>query len=193
MRSEIGMVVIAGLAAGYCCCATAAEQEFQITPRIGSGSIKLDQGTTTIDVANQAEVKETSFDVGVALGYVTPIGVILEVGAQAQSNFTLGGAADRLAFSEQFIAAGYQLEFGNGFRLTPTVGRTRWRLSTKEGLFANRGPELKESIEGYEDFWDLSLTKTVMDWMSMGARYRSTEYDFGRVNSTMFVVTFGFR
>ena len=187
------MVMIAGLAAGHCCCATAAEQEFQITPRIGFGSIKLDQGTTSIDVANRTEVKERSFDVGVTAGYVTPLGIVLEVGAQAQSNFTFGGTDDRLAFSEQFIAAGYQLEFGNGFRLTPTVGRTRWRLSTKEGVVANPGPELKERIDGYEDFWDVSLTKTVLDWMSMGARYRSTEYEFGRVSSTMFVVTFGFR
>ena len=166
-------VILAVLAAAHCCFANAVEQEFQITPRVGFGEIRLKPGTTSIDVANQDGTETNTLDIGVAVSYVTPIGVVLEVGAQGQSNFSLFGTLDELTFSEEYVAAGFQLEFGNGFRLTPKVGRTRWRLRSKEGILFNPGPEAQERIDGYEDFWDVSLTKTVLDWVSMGVRYRT--------------------
>jgi hypothetical protein len=190
MRAMTSIVAALGLAH---CCQARAEQEFQITPRLGFGEIRLDRGVLTIDnVAVGDDNEVDTVDAGVGLSYVTPFALMLEVGLQYQSNVSFG-AFDDLSFEERYAAAGIQIEFGNGFRLTPKVGRTRWRLRNEEGIFLNPGPEAVEVFKGYEDFWEVSLTKTLSESISMGARYKSADYSFGEVNSLMFVTTFGFR
>jgi hypothetical protein len=183
-------IVLTVLTAAHCSLANAVEQEFQITPRIGFGEIRLDPGILSIDLPRENDTT----DVGVGFGFVTPIGVMLEVGLQLQTNLLdRSEDPDELTLTEQYIAAGLQLELGNGFRLTPKIGRTRWRLRSEDSPLFDLGSGSKEAIEGYEDFWEVSFTKTLVGWLSMGLRYRSTEYEFGRVESTMFVTTFGFR
>ena len=179
---------VALLAALLCNSATASEAEFQITPRLGFGEITLDPG-----VLSTTQTDIDTADAGVSFGYLTPFGLVLEAGLQYQSNFSLFGAFDEIAFLERYVAAGFQVAFGNGFRLTPKVGRTRWRLRNEEGAFLNPGPEAREEIKGYEDFWEVSFSKTISDYVAMGVRYKAAEYDFGRVESVMFVTTFGFR
>jgi hypothetical protein len=183
------VIALALLAALLCSQARASEAEFQITPRLGFGEITLDPGVTSITTEKHIDTA----DAGVSFGYVTPFGLVLEGGLQFQSNFSFFGTFDELAFLERYVAAGYQLEFGNGFRLTPKVGRTRWRLRNEEGRFLNPGPEAREEIKGYEDFWEVNFSKTISEYVALGVRYKSAEYDFGRVESFMFVTTFGFR
>jgi hypothetical protein len=184
--------IVAALAVAYCCQAH-AEQEFQITPRLGFGEIRLDPGVLTVDNADVDDDDEVdTVDAGVGLSYVTPFALMLEVGLQYQTNVAFG-PFDDLSFEERYAAVGIQLEFGSGFRFTPKVGRTRWRLRNEEGIFLNPGPEEIEVFDGYEDFWEVSLTKTIAESISMGARYKSADYSFGEVSSLMFVTTFGFR
>ena len=183
------IIIGAVLAAGHCCLAKAAEQEFQITPRVGLGELRLKPGVITLDVPQEVDTG----DFGVGFAFVTPIGLMLEVGLQLQTNLLdPGGDAEaELTLLERYVAAGFQLELGSGFRLTPKVGRIRWRLRSEEDPLFNFGDE--ESIDGYEDFWEVSFTKNIADTVAMGLRYRSTDYDFGRAESAMFVTTFGFR
>jgi len=123
----------------------------------------------------------------------SPFGLVLELGLQYQTNVSFGRTFDEISFEERYIAAGIQIDLGQGFRLTPKVGRTRWQLRNEEGRFLNPGPEAIERLDGYEDFWEVSLTKTIARTVSMGARYKSADYSFGEVDSVMFVTTFGFR
>src|SRR5690348_11009630 len=53
MKTGIGIVVM--LTLGYCGTGHAVEQEFQITPRLGFGAIKLERGSTNISVADDFE------------------------------------------------------------------------------------------------------------------------------------------
>ena len=184
--------IVAVLAVAHCCQAR-AEQELQITPRLGFGVIKVDPGVLRFDNADLGDDNEAdSLDAGVGISYVTPFALMFEIGLQYQGNVSFG-TFDDLSFEERYAAVGFQIEFGNGFRLTPKVGRTRWRLRNEEGIFLNPGPEEVEVLKGYEDFWEVSFTKTISQYVSMGARYKSADYDFGEVDSVMFVTTFGFR
>lgn len=182
------------LAAAHCCQVYAGEPELQITPRLGFGTIELDPGVLTIDNSDVDEDNEVdTIDAGVGLAYLTRFGLVLEAGLQGQTNTLFGGIFDELTFSERYVAVGYQFELGNGFRLTPKVGRTHWRLRNEEGIFLNPGPEEVEEIDGYEDFYEVSFTKTISAFISMGVRYKWADYSFGEVDSVMFVTTFGIR
>jgi hypothetical protein len=186
--------VVAAWMVAYCCQAHASEQELQITPRLGFGKIKLDPGVLTLDNAEVGDDNEVeTLDAGVGFAYLTPLGLVLEAGLQIQTNFSFGGIFDDITFEERYVAAGFQFELGNGIRLTPKVGRMRWKLRNEAGIFLNPGPEEFEEIDGYEDFYEVSLTKTISESISMGVRYKTADYSFGEVDSVMFVTTFGIR
>jgi len=188
------ITILAALAAVHCCQVQASEQELQITPRLGFGNIELDPGVLTIDNAQVGDDNEIdTADFGVGLAYLTPFGLVLEAGLQYQTNISFGRIFDNISFEERYIAAGFQFELGNGFRLTPKVGRTKWELRNEEGMFLNPGPEQFEEIDGYEDFYEVSFSKTISESISMGVRYKSADYSFGEVDSIMFITTFGIR
>lgn len=192
MKTVTAMLAL--LAAAHCCQTHASEQELQITPRLGFGNIELDPGVLTVDNSDVDEDNEVdTIDAGVGLAYLTPFGLVLEAGLQGQTNTLFGGLFDELTFSERYVAVGFQFELGNGFRLTPKVGRTHWELRNEEGIFLNPGPEQVEEIDGYEDFYEVSFTKTISRSISMGVRYKWADYSFGEVDSVMFVTTFGIR
>jgi hypothetical protein len=188
------IAVLAALTAAHCCQVQASEQELQITPRLGFGKIEPDPAVLTLDgsVADDDGEADT-VDAGVGFAYLTPFGLVLEAGLQVQTNIPLGGLFDDLSFFERYAAVGFQLEFGNGFRLTPKVGRTRWELHSDEGFFLSQRTGRVEDIDGYEDFYEVSLTKTISESVSMGVRYKQANYSFGEVDSVMFVTTFGIR
>jgi hypothetical protein len=192
MKTVTAMLAL--LAAAHCCQVHANEPELQITPRLGFGSIELDPGVLTVDNSDvDADNEVDTIDAGVGVAYLTPFGLMLEAGVQAQTNTLFGGLFDEVTFSEQYLAVGFQFELGNGFRLTPKIGRTRWELRNEEGIFLNPGPEEVEEIDGYEDFYEVSFTKTISRSVSMGVRYKWADYSFGEVESVMFVTTFGIR
>lgn len=188
------ITILAALAAVHCSQVHASEQELQITPRLGFGDIELDPGVLTVDNSNIGDDNEIdTADLGVGLAYLTPFGLVLEAGLQYQTNVSFGGLFDSISFEERYVAAGFQFELGNGFRLTPKVGRTKWKLRNEEGIFLNSGPEQFEEIDGYEDFYEVSFSKTISDYVSMGVRYKSADYSFGEVDSIMFLTSFGIR
>jgi hypothetical protein len=62
----------------------AAEGQFQISPRIGRGGMHIDAPFT---LANEREEID-ALSLGGVLGYATPIGVLLEVGAEMQTDIS---------------------------------------------------------------------------------------------------------
>jgi hypothetical protein len=168
--------------------ANAAAPEFQITPRAGKGTLRVDE---SIDL-NDSLAGDDTFGLGAGFGYLTPPGVVLEIGADSFGSFDLFDTFDSLSLTQEFASIGYQAEFGNGWRLVPRVGRARWKLRAEEGLVFNPGPEETREFRGWDYYWELSLSRRISRVVALGLHYKQGNYNFGRTRTTAFLVTLGF-
>ncbi len=166
----------------------AAEGQFHISPRLGRGEMRIEEPFTISDRLEEVD----ALNMGVVLGYSTPIGVLLEVGAESQSNFDWWSASDEFTLSQQYVAIGYELDFAEGWTFTPKAGRARWKLHSEEGRLFRSGPEAKEDIRGYEYFWEAQVSRRLNDKVSLGGAYQESDVDFGRARSISFIATFTF-
>ena len=162
--------------------------KFHISPRVGRGEMRIDEAFT---VTNARE-KSDALSMGCVLGYSTPFGLLLEVGAESQQNFNWWNAEDEFSLSQQYLAIGYEIGFAEGWTFTPKAGRARWKLHSEEGRLSNPGPEEAADIRGYEYFWEAQISRQLTDKVSLGGAYQEGEYDFGRARSLSFVATFRF-
>jgi hypothetical protein len=165
-----------------------AESEFQITPRIGVGELRIDRFVGVRD----EEITTSTHGIGVSFGFLTPTGIVGEVGAETFGDFDLFDTFDSHELTQQFVSLGYQFELGDGWRIVPRAGRARWKLRSEEGLLFNPGPEETREVRGYEYFWELSVARRVSRTVTLGLNYKQGSYEFGRSQSAAFLVTLGF-
>lgn len=168
--------------------AQAMEDEWQITPRASSGDLDVKRQYTGV---NGARTDADLYGVGCGFGYLTPFGVIAEVGVDFGAEFDFFNTLDSYSINQQFVAVGYQFELGNGWRFVPKFGRTRWRLKSEEGIFLNPGPERSEAIEGYDYYWETSVSRRISRVVALGIDYKQADHRFGRARSASFMVTIG--
>ena len=164
------------------------DSAFYISPRVGKGEIQIHERANVSEV----EDKVDALYLGVTGGWISPIGVLLEIGQDRQSNFDWFTAEDKFTLDHTYAALGYEVRLSNVWRLVPKVGRSKWSLKSREGAFLHPGPEKVKKIRGYEDIWEIELCGKVSDAASLGAAYRNKDYDFGRANDIMFVAKFEF-
>jgi hypothetical protein len=167
---------------------SAEETEFQISPRVGRGELQLDRFENVDDDLAQQDTG----GLGVSFGVLTPIGVLLEAGTETYGNWDFFNADDEFELRQHYIAVGYQFELGDGWRIVPKVGRSKWKLTSDEGWLINDDDVESDIARGYENFWEIGFGKRVTDVMTLGAAVRSGDYDFGDAGSVSFVMTFGF-
>ena len=165
----------------------AAERaEFQLSPRVGRGVLKLDQFRNVDE--RLAEIDTGG--VGVSFAVLTPIGLLVEGGTESYGHFDFFNSDDdEFVLRQDYIALGYQFELGDGWHLVPKAGRSRWKLSSEDGFLLFHDDDVER---GYEYFWEIGFGKRVTDVMSLGASVRSGDYDFGDAGSVAFVMTFSF-
>ena len=167
----------------------AAERtEFQISPRVGRGVIKLDQFRNVDE--DLAELDTGGL--GVSFAVVTPIGLLLEGGTESYGNFGFFNADDEFRLRQDYVALGYQFELGEGWHIVPKVGRAKWKLTSEKGWLLHDDDVETDLQRGYENFWELGFGRRVNDVMSLGASVRSGDYEFGDAGSVSFVMTFSF-
>lgn len=168
--------------------AAAATPEFQITPRLGMGSLRVD----AFAGINEDLVRTRTYGIGAGVGYLTRIGIVAEIGADTYGDFDFFDTFDSFSLTQEFISLGYQAEFGSGWRVVPRVGRAHWNLRSEEGRFLNPGPEDVQKKKGNDYFWEVSLSRRVSSMVTLGVVHKQGQYDFGRTRSTAFLVTLGF-
>ena len=186
LKSAVALAMLCALTTGS---AFAAEKtEFQISPRVGRGELKLDQFKNVDDDLYEQDTAGA----GVSFGVLTRVGLLVEIGTETFGNWDLFNADDEFELRQYYAALGYQFELGEGWRLVPKVGRTKWKLSSDEGWLFHDDDVDSDIARGYEHFWEIGFGKRVNDVMTLGAALRSADFDFGRAGSVSFVMTFGF-
>jgi hypothetical protein len=168
--------------------AISAETEFQITPRLGIGELRVDRFVGV----NDEEITVDTQGLGASFGFLTPVGIVGEIGADTFGDFDFFEFTDSYRLTQQFVSLGYQFELGDGWRLVPRAGRARWKLRSEEGWFFNPGPELTKEARGYNYFWELSLARRISKTVTLGMNYKQGSYEFGKSRSAAFLMTIGF-
>jgi hypothetical protein len=165
------------------------ESEFQITPRAGIGNLRIDRFE---GVGINLEEKDTH-GIGVGFGFLTPIGVVLEAGAEVFGDENWFDTEDSFSLRQQFISLGYQFELGNGWRIVPRVGRAHWKLRTEEGaIFDFDDDNDSREVSGNDYYWEASVSRRISRVVTLGLNVKQGNYDFGRSRSAAFLVTLGF-
>ena len=166
---------------------SAATSEFQLTPRVGYGALKIHEFANV----DGFEADTRTFGIGAGAGYLTPIGVVLEVGYDSFGNFDLFQTGS-FSLSQEFASIGYQFDLGHQWRLVPRVGRAHWELRSKEGRLFNPGPEDVRYVKGNDYFWEVGVARQISRVVTLGVTFKQGQYDFGRTQSGAFTVTLGF-
>src|SRR5690349_15899964 len=86
--------------------ALAVTPEFQITPRAGIGSLRVDAFTGV----NESRIQRDTFGIGAGAGYLTSIGLVGEIGADSFGDLDIFSLSDSFNLTQKFIAVGYQAE-----------------------------------------------------------------------------------
>jgi hypothetical protein len=169
--------------------AAAAKSEFQLTPRAGVGYLRIDDA----QLENQpGRIATDTLGLGVGIGVLTPVGVVLEAGVDSYGNFDVFDSIDEFTVTQQFVSIGYQFELGDGWRIVPRFGRTRWELKNDEGrLFDFDDDRETHTIRGYDYYWEASVSRRISRVLTLGVGYKQGNFDFGRTHSTSFMMTFG--
>jgi hypothetical protein len=165
----------------------AAESEFQITPRIGQGELKIDAFDGLDEDLREAE----TYGLGIGFGVLTPIGVVLEIGADSQGRLEIIDEDDDFSLSQQYVAVGYQIPLGDGWHLTPKVARARWKLRSDHTLLDFDSSD-NEELRGYEYVYDVTVGRKISRVVALGLNYKQGDFDFGRARALSFAVQFGF-
>ena len=168
--------------------ANAATPEFQITPRVGLGSLRVD----ALVGVNEDRIRTDTYGIGAGFGYLTQAGIVAEIGADTFGDFDLFDSLDSFSLTQEFVSLGYQAEFGSGWRFVPRVGLAHWKLRSEEGRLLNPGPEEVRKRSGDDYFWEVGVSRRVSSVVTLGVLYKQGQYDFGRTRSTAFQVTLGF-
>jgi hypothetical protein len=168
--------------------AGAATPELQITPRVGAGSLLVHEFVGI----NKNEVDTSTYGIGASIGFLTPIGVVAEIGADTFGDFDFFESFNSFRLSQEFGSIGYQFDLGNDWRLVPRVGRAHWKLRSQEGRLFNPGPEEVREVRGWDYFWEVGVAHRISQVVALGVNYKQGQYNFGRTRSVAFTVTLGF-
>jgi len=125
----------------------------------------------------------------VQLRYVAPVGFLVEAGYDGQNNDRWDNRDHTLRLTEYTAAVGWQFETAHGFRITPKAGRARWDLYSDDGQLTQVKPGTN-TRRGYDNYWELSLQKTITDSVALGVLFKDNPYEFGNVKSVAFTATF---
>jgi hypothetical protein len=160
-----------------------------VAPSTGLAHLRVDRG---LMYQQDDTVKVDAVEIGVALGFRAPLGLMLEVGRSAAVHANWLDDHGDLELRHTYGAVGWRLRAGESWYFTPKIGRASWELeSSHRWLFDDSG-ERHYEIGGWQNFWELGLAHDLNRHISLGLNFRDVNQDFGHARSLTFVASFAF-
>jgi len=182
------------VAAGALAAATGAQADDNrtrayIAPYAGYTHIRLDDGT----VYQQTETyKFDALLVGASFGFQTPVGFLAEVGRAHSVHADFFDDPGDFELTHTSGAVGWRIPFAESWQFTPKVGRLKWELSSDNRVMLDNQGVRHYDINGWDNFYELNLTRQLSKSVSMGAMFRDVDQEFGHSRSGAFTVSFAF-
>ena len=160
-----------------------------IAPYGGYTHIRMDEGT----VFQQTETfKFDALLLGASFGFQWPMGFLAEVGRAHSIHADFFDDPGDFELTHTSGAVGWSLPFADGWHFTPKIGRLKWELSSDNRVMLDDQGERHYDINGWDNFYELNLTKELGKSVRMGALFRDVDEDFGHSRSGAFYVSFAF-
>ena len=186
MNKAQWLVALAGcLLAG----AASAENrtEMQITPMLGYSHLRIDG--TWLDSGETNRLDQLAW--GATLGVKAPFNVVVELGTASAIHEDWFSSND-FDLKTDFAALGYQLDFGNGWRFVPKVGRMKWKLYSDDEHLVDLAGDSHKALRGYDNYFEASLMRHLSESITLGVNFKDVDTEFGHSRSGALVVSFGF-
>jgi len=160
-----------------------------ITPFVGYTHLRIDRGT----VYNEPEtLRFDSLQWGATLGLHAPFGLVAEVGHSNAIHANIFDDIGDYSLSQTFGSIGWQVDFAEGWHITPRIGRGKWDLSSDHRVLLDGAGERHYQVKGWDNFWEVALMREVNSTMSMGVNFKDVDQEFGHSRTGEFMVRFQF-
>jgi hypothetical protein len=160
-----------------------------ITPFAGYNHLRIDRG----NVFDEAEtIRFDSLQFGATVGYRAPFGFVVEVGRSNAIHADIFDEHGDYRLTQTFGAVGWQVNFAEGWHLTPRVGRGRWNLESDHRVLLDIAGERHYEVKGWDNFWEVALMREVSESFSLGVNFKDVDQEFGHSRTGEFMVRFAF-
>ncbi len=181
-----------GVCAVALAAATAQAQEktkAYIAPYAGYTHMRLDAGTV-FNEADTARFDALTF--GASFGFQMPIGLLVEIGRSHAIHADVFDDQGDFELTENYGAVGWRIPFADGWHFTPKVGRAGWELSSNHRILLDDAGERHYELNGWDNFWEVSLTRQIKQSILLGVNFKDVDQDFGHARSGTFTASFAF-
>jgi hypothetical protein len=160
-----------------------------IAPYVGYAHMRINGGT----VYNEPEaMKFDALQFGASFGFRMPVGFLVEVGRSHAVHANLFYDDSDLELTHTSGAVGWRFGFADGWHFTPKAGRLGWELASDHKILIDDDGQRHKTIQGWDNFYELGLTKDLKSNLSMGVIFQDVSEEFGHSRSGSFTVSFAF-
>jgi hypothetical protein len=182
-------------AVGALCAAAGAQAQdapktrAYIAPYGGFTHMRFNEGT----VYQQTEtIKFDAVQFGASFGFQTPVGFLAEIGRSHAIHADFFDEPGDFELLHTSGAVGWRIPFAESWAFTPKVGRLRWELSSDNRIMLDGEGNRHYDIQGWDNFYELNLTRQLKDNVSLGVQFQDVDEEFGHSRSGAFTVSFAF-
>lgn len=123
---------------------------------ISTGTVDSNYSSTLFESFKSQTYSESSGGIGGGFGYLFKSNVIIDFEFSSLGSISFFGAFDRYRLTHVDVSLGYKFRWKQLY-FTPKVGRAKWRLTAKEGMFLNPGIEQVKKIADNDSLWSITV------------------------------------
>jgi hypothetical protein len=185
----LAVAIVSALGISVAQADTGSRGKMYITPFAGYNHLRIDSGRVFDEPDT---IRFDSLQFGATVGYRAPFGLLVEVGRANAIHADIFDEHGDYRLTQTFGAVGWQVDFADGWHLTPRVGRGRWELASDHRVLLDSEGVRHHEIQGWDNFWEVGLMRQLNDAVSLGVNFKDVDQEFGHSRTGEFMVRFAF-